>query len=172
MDLKKAILKEHSKTQTEKIVNYVGNDPKRFNELLNVFLAGPYRVTQRAGWPLSYCVEYYPALIIPHLKKVLDHLKKPGIHDSVKRNTMRLLQYVDIPKRFHASVMSVCFQYLGDRKEPLAARVFAMSVLGQMTRSHPDLKQELKIIIEDNLPYTSPAFTSRAKKLLRQLDTK
>jgi hypothetical protein len=172
MDLRKEILKEHSKAQTDKIIRYVGNDAQRFDELINVFLAGPYRVTQRAGWPLSYCVQHHPDFIIPHLKKILDHLKKPSIHDAVKRNTIRLLQFVDIPKKFHAAVASVCFQYLSDTKEPVAVRVFAMSVLGQIARSHPDLKQELKIIIEDNLPYASAAFISRSRKVLKALDAK
>jgi hypothetical protein len=172
MDLKKEILKEHSKAQADKIIRYVGYDVKKFDELVSVFLAGPYRVTQRAGWPLSYCVERHPELIIPHLKKILDHLKKTGIHDSVKRNTLRLLQFVEIPKRFHAAVASVCFQYLNDTKEPVAVRVFAMSVLCQIARSHPDLKQELKIIIEDNLPYASAAFISRGKKVLKAVDAK
>lgn len=43
MNLIKEILKEHSKSQKDKIVNYVNNDPKRFADLVAVFLAGPYR---------------------------------------------------------------------------------------------------------------------------------
>jgi hypothetical protein len=99
MNLIKSILKEHSKATTTKIVSYVGNDPVRFRELVNLFFGGPYRVTQRAAWPLSYCVQKHPTLIKPHLKKILNHLKKPGIHDSVKRNTVRLLQDIKNPQK-------------------------------------------------------------------------
>ena len=53
MDLKKEILKGHTKAQTEKIVKYVGNNALRFKALVNVYLSGPYRVTQRAAWPHS-----------------------------------------------------------------------------------------------------------------------
>ena len=52
MDLKKAILKEHSRAQAAKIADYVGNNEARFKELVHVYLAGPYRITQRAAWPL------------------------------------------------------------------------------------------------------------------------
>src|SRR6187397_2962706 len=120
MDLRKEILKEHSKRQTTKLVDYVGDNPTRFKALVNVFLEGPYRVTQRAGWPLALCVENHPELIGPHLKKMLNHLEKPGIHDSVKRNTIRLLQHIEIPKRLHGVVTDICFGYLQNRKERTA----------------------------------------------------
>ena len=69
MDLLAAILKEHSKAQTARIVRYVGKDKKKFAELMKLFLEGEYRVTQRSGWPLSICVEKYPELIQPYFKK-------------------------------------------------------------------------------------------------------
>ena len=87
MNLVEEILREHSKKQKDKIVNYVGNDPKRFAQIVEVFLQGPYRVTQRAAWPLSYCVEKYPDLLKPHFRKIFKQLAKENIHDSVNRNT-------------------------------------------------------------------------------------
>ena len=50
MNLREEILKEHSKTQCNKIVNWIGNSQKRFNELFELFLNDEYRVTQRAAW--------------------------------------------------------------------------------------------------------------------------
>ena len=52
MNLRKEILKEHSKKQCEKNVAWIGNDKKRFNELFYLFLNGEYRITQRSAWPL------------------------------------------------------------------------------------------------------------------------
>src|SRR5687767_4945088 len=104
MDLVQAILKEHSKAQTNRIVKYVGADKKKFAELMKLFLKGEYRVTQRAGWPLSYCVEKHPELIQPYFKQILDHLHKPGVHEAVARNIVRILQYVEIPRRYHGRV--------------------------------------------------------------------
>lgn len=40
MNLVEEILKEHSKKQKDKIVNYVGNNPDRFAQLVDVFLQG------------------------------------------------------------------------------------------------------------------------------------
>jgi hypothetical protein len=169
MDIRKEILKEHSKTQTMKVVDYVGDSPHRFEALVSVFLLGPYRVTQRAAWPLAYCVERHPQLIGPHLKTILNHLKKPGIHDSVKRNTIRLLQFINIPKRLQGQVVDTCFQFLSSKKEPVAVRVFSMAVLVNIARHNPELNHELIVTIEDHLPFAKPAFTSRARKALKEL---
>jgi len=169
MDIKKELLKEHSKTQTTKVVNYIGKDPKRFNMLIKMFLAGPYRVTQRAAWPLSYCVEAHPEIITPHLKSVLKMLDKKDAHDAVKRNILRFLQHIEIPKRFYGIVTDRCFALM-DPKEPIAIRVFAMTVLGEIAKKEPDLKKELRIVIEDQLPFASAGFLSRSRKVLKGIE--
>lgn len=170
MDLQKALLKEHSKAQANQIADYVGDNEPIFKELVDVYLAGPYRITQRASWPLTICVERHPELIKPHLNKILKLLNTPSIHDAVKRNTMRLLQFVEIPKIYHGRVADLCFNYLGDKKEPVAVKAVSMTVLAQITEAVPELKRELKMIIEDQLPYSSPGFIARANKVLKVLN--
>ena len=51
----------------------------------------------------------------------------------------------------------------------MAVKVFAMSVLSQLVDGVPELSQELRIIIEDQLPYASAGFISRARKVLKDL---
>ncbi len=168
MDIKNELLKEHSKKQTTKVVNYIGQDPSRFNSLIKIFLEGPYRITQRAAWPLSYCVSAHPPLIKPHMKSVLKMLDKQDAHVAVKRNILRFLQDIEIPKRFYGSVTAKCFTLM-DPKEPIAVRVFAMTVLANIAKEEPDLKKELRIVIEDQLPYASAGYLARATKILKTL---
>ena len=170
MDLQKVILKEHSRAQATKIADYVGDNTALFKELVEVYLNGPYKITQRAAWPLSLCVENYPKLIKPHLGRILAFLDKPGIHNAVKRNTLRLLQFVTIPKQYHGRVADICFNYLQDKKEPVAVKVFSMTVLSNIIINEPDLRRELRIILEDQLPYASPGYLSRARKILADMD--
>lgn len=112
MNLRKEILKEHSKAQCTKIVKWVGNSQQRFDELFALFLHDEYRVVQRAAWPLSYCVIAHPALIGKNWKKLISNLKKPGLHPSVKRNSIRLMQDIEIPEKYHGEIMNICFGYL------------------------------------------------------------
>ena len=163
MNIVQEVLREHSKAMCDRVVNFVGKDPKRFGELVNAFLKGPYRVTQRAAWPLSYCVEQHPELVKPHLRKIIVNLNTPVLHHAVKRNTLRLLLFIDIPKSMQGIVVDVSFRFLSDPKEPIAVKVFSMEVLSKMAQLQPEIGRELKLIIEDQLPYAGPAFLSRAR---------
>lgn len=170
MDIRKEILKEHSKTQCDKITRYVGSNVVRFNELMAIYFDGPQVVTQRAAWPVSRCIENHPQLIKPHLSKMLNFLQQPGIHDAVKRGTMRCLLFVDVPKKYHGKLVQHCFDFIENKSEAVAIKVFSMMVLSSIIKDEPDLKKELRIIIEDQMPYATAAFRSRGRKVLKELD--
>jgi len=170
VELRKEILKEHSKAQCTKIVKWVGSNQQRFDELFDLFLHDEYRVVQRAAWPVGYAVIAHPSFISKHWKQLINNLKKPGIHDSVKRNSIRLLEDVDIPEKYHGEIMNICFAYLESPTEPLAVKVFSMVVLAKLAKLYPEIGPELKLLIEDQLPHQTAGFINRGKKVLKQLD--
>ncbi len=167
MNLQAEILEEHSKKQCNKIVNWVGSDKKKFNELFHLFLNGEYRITQRAAWPLTYCTIAYPKFMEHNYAPLLDNLKKPYLHDSIKRNTMRLLQQVAIPEEYEGTVMEICFKYLESPDEAVAIKAFSLTVLGRLAKKYPEIISEIKLLIEEQLPHQSAAFKSRAKKFMK-----
>lgn len=164
------ILQEHSKKQCDKIVEWVGCDQERFNELFNLFLNAEYRIAQRAAWPVSYSVINHPFLVKGNFKKLVENLKKPGLHDAIKRNTIRLLQSVDIPEKYEGAVMEICFQYLESPVEAVAIKAFSITVLGNLAKKYPEIIPEIKLIIEEQLPHQTAAFRSRAKLLMKLFD--
>jgi hypothetical protein len=172
MNLEAEILKEHSKRQSVKIAKWVGNDPKRFEELMNLFLRGEYRVTQRSAWIVGHCAENYPELITPWLKAMIAKTREPGVHDAVKRNVVRILQNIDIPTPLLGTIVSLCFDYLTAVDTPIAVKVFSMTVLANVAKRKPDLKRELKITLEHMLPYSRAALCARGRMVLKQLSKK
>lgn len=169
MNLVAELEKRHSLATRNKIIRYVGSDAKRFGELMKIFLGDTYRLTQWAGWPLSEIVKKQPELIRPYLKPVLRSIDKPGMHVAVKRNVMRLLQFINIPPAIRGVAFDKAFKLFTDTSEPIAVRVFAMSVMTQIAIEEPDLKNEVIIAIEEQLPYGSAAYKSRASRSLKAL---
>lgn len=165
--LKEEILKEHSKAQCDKITAWVGSDQTRFNELFELFLNSEYRVTQRAAWPLSYSANAHPQLIKKKFTELIKNLNKVGIHNAVKRNTLRILQHIDIPKKNQGEVMNICFQYVETPTEPVAIKAFALTILGNLAKQYPEIVPEIKLLINEQLPHQTAAFKSRANKLLK-----
>ena len=167
MDIRQALMAEHSKRQVTAIVEFIGDNPKRFAELMKLFFAGEYRLTQRAAWPMNYCAERHPKLILPYLPKLLDCLEREDMHDAVKRNVMRLLQYIEISKRLAGKVYAHAVELLDDPYQPIAVRVFAMSVAARIAKSEPDLMNELRLIVSKHLPHSTAAFKVRAREILK-----
>lgn len=168
MNLRNEILKEHSKNQTLKIVKFIGNDEAKFKALMHLFFNDEYRVVQRTAWVVNMCAEAHPGLIKPYLNKMLDYLHMP-VHDAVKRNTVRIFQFVDIPTKLIGKAASICFELLQSKDESVAVKVFSMTVLGRIVQHEPELKNELRLIIEDQFPYSTAGFSARAKKVLKKL---
>ena len=169
MKLRDQLLKEHSKANCNAIVQWIGDSQQRFDELFDLFLNDEYRVVQRAGWPLSYAAADHPKFIQKHFSKLLKNLQKPNLHNSVKRNTIRLLQEIPVPERFQGQVMDICFDYISSPAEAIAVKAFALTVLHNLSKQYPEIKPELRTIIENRWDYESAAFKSRAKKILKNL---
>lgn len=169
INIHQLLKEEHSKKQTDRIVRYIGEDKTRFAVLMELFFEGEYRITQRSAWPLSYCVRAHPGLIEPYFKRLLLNLTRKDIHVAVIRNTVRLLQDVEIPRRFHGQVMSICFDFAQSPETPIAVKAFSLTILGKLAPEYPDIRGELKLIIDEQWDHATPAFRSRAKKILKTL---
>ncbi|MFN0274133.1 MAG: hypothetical protein ACKVPJ_00185 [Chitinophagales bacterium] len=152
------------------IAGWIGGDKKRFSELIEIFLHGAKKTSQMAGWALSYCAEAHPELIVPHIKKLLKKTQDTKAHNSAKRHVIRVLQYINIPEKDAGFAAQVCFDFLADKNEEVAIRVFSMTVLFNLVKREPGLKNELKLLIEENINLEKAAFKSRGRKILTALE--
>ena len=154
MNLKEKILLEHTKTNREEIVNWIGSNQTRFDELVKLFLGNDKLITQRSGWPLSFAGIAHPEFIPKHLGKLV---------------TIRLLQEISIPEKYQGDVMNICFDFIISPTEKPAIKAFSLTVLENLSKEYPEIKQELKTVIEDRWDYETAAFHSRAKIILKNL---
>lgn len=169
MNLRETILAEHSKSQAAKIVKWIGNDKKRFAELVKLFLNDEYRVVQRAAWPLSNVVIEHPEFVKPYLGKFIDLLSKENLHPAVTRNILRLLQFIDVPEKYLGKLTNACFGFLLNSNATIASQVFSMEVLLNITKKEPELKRELQVVVEDLMKEASSGLKARGSKVLKKL---
>ncbi|MCF8253873.1 MAG: hypothetical protein K9I36_04970 [Bacteroidia bacterium] len=168
MFIREQLKSGHSKFIAKSIVDYIGEDEDKLNELLDVFAEGDTRLTQRAAWPLGLLADSNPDLLKGKITFLCGLLDKP-LHAAVKRNVLRTFQVLDIPEDNMGILADKCFTYLHDIKEPIAVKAFAMTVLANMCKKEPDLKNELIPMIEDLIPFGSSGIVNRSKKLLKEL---
>ncbi len=166
-NLREQILKEHSKAQCAVIVNWVGTSQQRFDELFKLFLTDEYRVVQRAAWPVSDCVIAHPDFINQHWAALIKKLLQHNLHNGVKRNAIRLLQNITIPKKHQGQIMDICFTYVESPTEAVAVKAFSLTVLGNLAKQYPEIIPEIKLLIEEQIGGQTAAFKSRAKMFLK-----
>lgn len=168
-DLEQLVMRDVSKRHAIHVANIVGNNKKRFDKLMRLFLEGEYHVAQRAALVVNVCAERDPSLVIPYIKAMILRLEEQDIHDAVKRIIVRILQFVEIPRAHLGRVANACFKQLESPQSPIAAKVFSMTVLANLAMIEPDLKHEICLCIEQQLPYTGPAYHARARHVLKRI---
>ena len=73
------------------------------------------------------------------------------------------------PNSIHDQLLEKAFEYLENKKEAVAVKIHAMTVAERLCQSYPELKTELKIILEDQIEFGSAGFRSRASKILGKI---
>ncbi len=169
MNIEEEILKEHSKEHALKIADYACASKSNFKQLMHCFMSNEYRLAQRAAWSVSWAARKKSQMMVPHIKDLVAVLNKPGVHNAVVRNAVRVLEAIDIPEAFHGEVMNACFNFIENPATPIAIKAFSLTTLYNLCKTYPEIKPELKLIIEDKWDNETPAFKSRGRKILANL---
>ena len=159
----------HSKKITTTIVDHIGDSSLKLAQLIQVFKDGPQLITQRAAWPISYVFESQPHLADDYYELFIELLIQQNKHPAINRNILRGLQYANIPINHQGSMLDICFQLLNSSQEPIAVKIFCMTIIEQLSTVYPEIIPELKTSIKLLLPNASPGIKSRGTKILKSI---
>lgn len=159
----------NSKMLRDEMINWVGDDQEKFDGLFKILFKEDYKLVQRAAWPISYIVEQHPLLIRKHLGTVSGVLNDKNLKDVIKRNLLRLLQDFAIPKKYSGKIVHACFGFITDPLEKAAIKAFSITVLENISNQYPELREELKLVLQQSYEFETAAFRARARKILKKL---
>jgi hypothetical protein len=160
-----------SKNMVNSVIEWTGDDPIKFKILVKVVsgkLAEPIR--NRAAWALSYIAESHPDLVKPHWAQFTQLFTDPHTPHPIKRNLVRFMQVTPIPAKYQGPITHRSFELVNNPQEDIAIRAFALTVLANLAEVYPDIVHELKLSIEELLPYASAGLKNRALKILQKLE--
>lgn len=170
MNIRDELQKERSREQALRIAAYANSSKLHFKELIQYFLGKESRLAQLAAWSLSWAAIQKPEMIQPYLKDLVAILQKKETHPALIRSTVRILERIEIPEEFHGEVMNACFGFIETPSTPAAIKAFSLTTLFNLSKTYPEIKGELKLIIEDRWDTETPAFKSRGRKILAALE--
>lgn len=172
MNIPEQLLTAHSRANADLVLNYLLEDESRTVGLMDAFLSDEYRVVQRSAMVVGDLGRVRPEWLRPyHARMIAVAAAYP--HPSVPRNVMRFfseLSLVEVVEEDQGPLLDLAFRLTESQTEPVAIRVFAMTVVANFCRIYPELKDELRGIIEFTIAEgTTPGFRSRGRKILREL---
>lgn len=169
MDLKKEILADYSKEHRLRIADFACASKANFKQLMQCFLSEDAKLAQYAASSISWAARKRPDMIMPYIKDLVAVLERKDVHDSLIRNAVRILQETAIPEDFHGEVMNACFNFIESPTTAIAIKAFSLTTLFNLSKTYPEIKPELKLIIEERWDQETAAFRSRGRKILAKL---
>jgi hypothetical protein len=139
-------------------------------ELVTIALGSDQIVGNRAMWVLAHCAEIEPKRIRSFHITLVNHLKNEGIHSGIIRSILHIFQHQDIPKQVETFLLEKCFEYVQNSTQAIAVRVFAMTVIFNISKPYPELLNELYVLLSKIIETEESAgIKSRARAVLKEI---
>jgi hypothetical protein len=122
--MKEFLLLPQSKNNVLKVVKYIGDEKDRYAELIKYVIDNNSVMANRASWAMSHCYDNKVGFFIEYLSDLLPILEDENYSDPIKRNIVRVLQFVEIPEKHQGQAINSCFNLLNDREKPLCSFSF------------------------------------------------
>lgn len=168
MNYTSQLLQEHSRSNTDRIAKTIGNNITEFEKIIHIIYNAKAPLPQRASWLLSAINDTHPELLKPYISLFINTIQNFKT-DAVKRNMALVLASHPIPRKTQGKLLNVCFDIMLSPTETVVVKVHAMQAIANIAKQQPELINELKSAIEDQLPKTTAAFHARAKHILKEL---
>lgn len=158
-----------SRAEVDLLIKEIGDSREMFGSLLDLALAGKDPVAWRAAWIADGLAEQHPGLAAGRVTDIVRRL--PGLQSKgTLRSMLRLLCRYEIPEEEQGILIDLCFGTLASERYPVAVKVHAMQIIYNHVLLYPELKGELTAVIEDQMDNNSVGFSSRARRLIRQME--
>lgn len=167
--MRELLSKKASRANSYKVVAMVGEDYEKYQDLIGLIVENECPISEKAAWAMNHCFEDGTSFVDDYFEELTKVIADSNYSDSVKRNIVRVFQFVEIPEEFQSSVINSCFDLLANKNTAIAVKAFSMGVLEKMTQLYPELKNELIASIENILPNASSGIKNRGQKILKRL---
>jgi len=164
-------LVDSSRILADILVEDIGNSKEKYSEMVAVAMLDKYPVSMRAARILTLCKSKNQTLIKPHIKTIVRSLKNLKV-EGVKRGFLKILSEVpDIIKEDCLGLLAdMAFDWMGDPKQAIAIRVYAIDLLLYVVKKYPDLTHEFASNLETIMEDGSSGLKSKSKHTMRKLN--
>ena len=139
-------------------------DLKEFVELLKC----EKKIATKFLWMLSDIGILSPNKLFTELPYLLNLCNT--INQDYKTSFASFWLYVGVPSENEGEAIDLLFQFIVSPKTNITVKSRSVLVLFNLTKKHPELKNELKYSLKDQLNKHSKDFDKRVSKILMRID--
>ena len=126
--------------------SYVVAHPESFEEAIKLAIADKQPYSWRAAWLLWSCMEKNDKRIRKYVKNMVNIL--PNREDNQKRELLKILEQMEIKEEFEGLLFKHCVTIWEKIDKQPAVRYNAFKILAKITQRHPELFQEVNLLIQ------------------------
>ena len=163
----------------DRAASYFIAEPALLPTLINFITHEKEQLADRACWTLELVCIHQPDLLCPFTDKIADQLQDCG-SDRQRRPLGKICSLLSTPvtafqepwcnlsESAVEKLVSWGFEQLIEER-PVAVKVFSMQILFNLRNRKSWIRNELQLILQENMFKESPGYQARAKKILRQI---
>lgn len=131
-------------------------------------LFAPQPLATRFTWVLGTIVVMSPTHIAPAITYFFNQRHKTTI-PGFNRSLAKMFAFAGIPEEIEGEAIDELFRWLADKNSNVSTKTYAITALHHAVRKYPDLKNEFRLAVFDQMGRTTIAFKKRAEKILKEL---
>jgi hypothetical protein len=171
--MRNILTRDSSRESADLAAETASENTDYFSELIDLSRFSKSPLNWRSLRAVELCDIRNPELIKPYINILAEEFPQYNI-DGLNRILPKIFSnhINDLSEESLGTIADKCFKILLNPKHALAVLVNAMQFLFDLTKSYPDLKPELYVVVEQLLSEkgNSAAIKSKAKRILKDLD--
>lgn len=151
--------------RVDEVVEFVGNDPGRFSELMTGLTDARPIVRMRSADAMEKVTRRHPELLQAHQASLFEQLQI-ATQQEVRWHLAQLMPRMTWTEEEASGIVHVLTGWIDTESSVI---VNALQAMFDLSAVHPRFRDELKALLESQRETGSPAVKSRSKKLLQRL---
>jgi len=164
------ILYDSSRICVEMAGEVISEKPDLFAEAFALVRENKGTVSSRASRAIFFGFCKDPSIIDPYIAEIID-VTLIIENTSIRQNLLRLLTEIELTQDTHkiGTLIDNCFKWIDSIESTPAIKVYSLEIVYRLSQKIPELQNELKDTIENQMEQSSVGFKSRGGRILKKL---
>jgi hypothetical protein len=123
------------------------------------------KIATRFSWMLGGIAEMDPQRVFPVVTYLFSHRHEITI-EHFERSLAKFFSLAGLPEEIEGEAVEALFQWLADHNATISTRFYAMIALDKFCRKQPELRHELRLILEEIAAHSTNSLHKKALEIL------